>query len=64
MEKIMQKIEYFCESKNISNEYISNQLGISIYEYNKIKSGMIDIKLSKLNQIATILNIQIHELFQ
>lgn len=64
MKMILQKIEYFRESKNISNEYISNQLGISIKDYNKIKTGKIDLKLSKLNHIATILNIHVHELFQ
>lgn len=63
MEKILNKINYFQEQKCISKEYISDQLEISIKEYNKLLSGNVDLKLSKLKKIATILSVDLKDLF-
>lgn len=63
MEKILNKINYFQEQKFISNEHISDQLEISVKEYNKLLSGKVDLKLSKLTKIATILSVDLKDLF-
>lgn len=63
MEKIVNKINYFQERNCISNEYISYQLEISVREYNKLLSGSVDLKLSKLNKIAAILKVDLKDLF-
>jgi transcriptional regulator with XRE-family HTH domain len=63
MEKIVNKINHFQEQNCISNEYISCQLEISVREFNKILSGNVDLKLSKLNKIATILKVDLKDLF-
>jgi transcriptional regulator with XRE-family HTH domain len=63
MEKIVNKINHFQEQNCISNEYISCQLEISVREFNKILSGNVDLKLSKLNKIAAILKVDLKDLF-
>lgn len=63
MEKIVKKINYFQELNCISNEYISDQLEISVREYNKLLSGNVDLKISKLNKIAAILRVDLKDLF-
>lgn len=63
MEKILNKINYFQEQKFISNEHMSDQLEISVKEYNKLLSGNVDLKLSKLTKIATILRVDLKDLF-
>ena len=63
LEKIVNKINHFQEQNCISNEYISCQLEISVLEFNKILSGNVDLKLSKLNKIAAILKVDLKDLF-
>ncbi len=64
MEKILNRIDCIQKQKNLTNEYISNQLDISENYYNKLLSGKAEIKLSMLNKIASILDVELHKLFQ
>ncbi len=63
MEKILNQINYFKEKNCISSEYISNELEISVRDLNKLLSGNVDLKLSKLKIIATILRVDLKDLF-
>jgi transcriptional regulator with XRE-family HTH domain len=63
MEKVIQKIHLIQKQNCISNEYISSQLEISIRDYNKLLSGKSEIKLSKLNKIASILRVDLQDFF-
>lgn len=63
MEKILNQINYFKEKNCISSEYISNELEISVRDLNKLLSGNVDLKLSKLKKIATILSVDLKDLF-
>lgn len=63
MKKIVNKINNFKEKNCISSEYISNELEISVRDLNKLLSGKVDLKLSKLEKIATIMNIDLKDLF-
>lgn len=62
MEKILNQINYFKEKNCISSEYISNELEISVRDLKKLLSGNVDLKLSKLKKIATILSVDLKDL--
>ncbi|QJD96772.1 helix-turn-helix transcriptional regulator [Mucilaginibacter robiniae] len=45
-----------------SQEYMANRLGISIPAFSKIETGITDVNLSRLEQIATIFEISVVQL--
>ena len=45
--------------RNWSQEDVANRLGISIPAFSKIETGVTDINLSRLEQIATIYEINV-----
>ena len=64
VEKILTKIIVKRLEKNFSQNYIASRLKISQSYYNKIENGKKDITLKKTIEIATILNIDLTELFK
>jgi transcriptional regulator with XRE-family HTH domain len=42
----------------MSKEYVAIQMEISIREYEKIENGIVDLKLSKLSQLAKIFGVK------
>ena len=49
--------------RNWSQEDVANKLGISIPAFSKIETGVTDINLSRLEQIANIFEVEIIRLF-
>lgn len=49
--------------RNWSQEDVANKLGISIPAFSKIETGVTDINLSRLEQIAKIYEVDIVRLF-
>jgi transcriptional regulator with XRE-family HTH domain len=56
------KIKQIRELKNITQEHIATELGLSIRAYSKIESGETQLTINRLNEISRILNIDPIEL--
>jgi transcriptional regulator with XRE-family HTH domain len=52
------KVKKIREFKNISQKYVSEKLGISQAAYSDIENGKTKLNEQKLNQIATILEVE------
>ena len=52
------KIKYLREKSNLSVEFVSIQMELSVKEYNNIEKGKIDIKISKLDKLAKIFKVK------
>ena len=50
--------------RGLTQEYVANDLGISLVAYGKIEQGKTDISYSRLTQIAEYFNIDITTIFQ
>jgi transcriptional regulator with XRE-family HTH domain len=51
------KIKQIRELKNVTQEYIANQLGFSIRAYSKIESGETQLTINRLNEISYALGV-------
>ncbi|REG92270.1 helix-turn-helix protein [Flavobacterium aquicola] len=51
------KIKQIRELKNLTQEHISNELGLSVRAYSKIESGETQLTINRLKQISAILEI-------
>ncbi len=51
------KIKKIRELKNLTQEYMANQLDISLRAYSKIESGETQLTIKRVNQISRILDI-------
>ena len=51
------KIKQIRELKNITQEYIATQLGLSIRAYSKIETGETQLTINRLNEISKALGI-------
>ena len=51
------KIKKIREFKNLTQEYIADQLGVSTRAYSKIESGETKLTIERLNQISEIFQI-------
>jgi len=58
---VTDKIRKIRREKNISQEHIALELGITQSHYSKIENGKVDIKMSQLLQIAKILDVDVKE---
>ncbi|HUH51742.1 MAG TPA: helix-turn-helix transcriptional regulator [Flavobacterium sp.] len=56
------KIRNIRELRNLTQEYIANQLNISLRAYSKIESGETQLTIKRLNEISKILEISPIEL--
>lgn len=61
---IRNNIKSIRELKNYTQEYMAEELGITQAGYSKIEKGKTDISLTKISQIASILEITPDMLFQ
>jgi transcriptional regulator with XRE-family HTH domain len=57
------KIRRMREDNNWSQQIIAEQLSISIPAYSKIETGVTDVNLSRLEQIAHLFNTSLTTLF-
>jgi transcriptional regulator with XRE-family HTH domain len=51
------KLKQIRELKNLTQEHIATQLGLSTRAYSKIESGETQLTISRLNEISKILDI-------
>jgi len=63
-EKTAQNIKHIRELKNFTQEYVANQLGISVRGYSKIENGETHLTLRRLEEIAIILGTSPIEIMQ
>jgi len=49
--------------RNLTQETVTEKLGISTYSYAKIERGETDVNISRLQQIAKIMEIELSQLF-
>jgi len=57
IEQAEMKIKQIRELKNITQEHIANQLGLSTRAYSKIETGETQLTINRLNEISKILGI-------
>lgn len=55
--KIENKIKHIRELKNLTQEHIANQLGLSVRAYSKIETGETQLTINRLNEISSIIGI-------
>lgn len=51
-------------AKEYSQEYVSMKIGITMSAYSKIERGITDPSLSRMIQIATVLEFELADFFQ
>ena len=51
------KIKKIRELKNVSQEFVATQLGLSIRAYSKIETGETQLTINRLNEISKALGI-------
>lgn len=51
------KIKQIREIKNLSQEYIANEVGITVRGYSKIESGETKLSIDRLNDISKALEV-------
>jgi transcriptional regulator with XRE-family HTH domain len=59
---IYENIKKFRELKNISRQQMASELELSLSGYSKLERGEIDISLSRINQIAKLLGVELSQL--
>lgn len=52
------KIKQIRELKNLTQEYMAQQLGLSTRAYSKIETGETQLTIHRLNEISAILEVQ------
>ncbi len=62
MQTLGKMIRLLRHQKSWSQEYVSKQLGISIPAFSKIETGITDINLSRLEQIAKLFEMTVVQL--
>jgi transcriptional regulator with XRE-family HTH domain len=55
-------IKKFRELKNTTREQMAAQLNMSLSNYSKIERGEIDLTITRINEIAQILNVDIAQI--
>jgi transcriptional regulator with XRE-family HTH domain len=56
------KIKKIRESKNYTQEYMSNKLNISQNTYSKIETGGIKLTVDRLKQISDVLDVTVEDI--
>lgn len=56
------KVKNIRELKNLTREYMANQLNLSLRAYSKIESGETQLTINRINEISNILDINPLEL--
>ncbi|SEH07513.1 helix-turn-helix domain-containing protein [Candidatus Venteria ishoeyi] len=60
--QIHEKLKVMRQCKNWTQEDLAEKLGWAVNSYAKIERGEVDIKLDKLNRLAEVMGVDIHEL--
>ena len=63
MKHLGKKIKSLRQQKDWTQGDIAKQLGISIPAFSKIETGITDINLSRIEQIAKLFNLSVVKLF-
>ena len=63
LKKLGERIKKIRKEKNISQEYISLQTGISMNTISCIELGKTSAKIDTINKIAKILGVKLNDLF-
>jgi transcriptional regulator with XRE-family HTH domain len=63
MKKLGSKIKSIRESKGMTQEDMAYELDISLGAYSRIERSLTNINLSRIEQIAKIFKMGVHELF-
>ncbi len=61
--ELSKKLKSIRKLRNFTQETVAEKLGISTYSYAKIERGETDVKYSRLQQIAKIMEIELEDLF-
>jgi len=61
--KPYERIKVFRTFRGWTQEKMAEKLGMSVIGYGNIERGNTNVKLSKLEEIAKVLGIELHELF-
>jgi transcriptional regulator with XRE-family HTH domain len=56
------KIKKLRELKNLTQEFMANELGLNQSAYSKLESGSTEISYSKLEKVASVLGISIEDI--
>lgn len=62
--RLAENIYKLRELKGFSREEMSEKLGMSLSGYGKIERGEVDVRVSRIEQIAETLGVEVSELFQ
>lgn len=62
-ESVYKIIRLIRELKGITRDHMASELRLTVSGYGKIERGEVDLNLSKLYQIAKILNVDVFRLF-
>jgi transcriptional regulator with XRE-family HTH domain len=62
MKNIGDNIKKFRELKNITREQLASDLKMSLSNYSKIERGEIDLTISRVHEIANILEIDVSQI--
>lgn len=60
--KVCEKIKFMRQIKELSQEEMAEKLGLSLNGYTNIERGHADAPLSRIKQIADVLNVDLIEL--
>jgi transcriptional regulator with XRE-family HTH domain len=52
------------EMKNLTREYVADELDMSTSGYAKIERGEVDLTITRLNNIALVLNVSVDFIFK
>lgn len=55
-------IKKFRELKNMTREQLASELGLSVSGYSKIERGEIDLTVSRVQEIAQILEVDVSQI--
>jgi transcriptional regulator with XRE-family HTH domain len=63
-QKVFENIKKIRELKNITRKYVAGELGMSNSGFGKIERGEVDLNVSKLIQIANVLDVSVDFIFR
>jgi transcriptional regulator with XRE-family HTH domain len=63
-QNIYKNIKKIRELKNLTREFVADELEMSTSGYGKIERGEVDLTISKLDKIAKVFNVNIDFIFK
>lgn len=62
--KVYKNIKKIRELKNLTREFVADELNMSTSGYGKIERGEVDLTVSKLVKISKVLNVSVEFIFK